>query len=317
MENSHCLSRRELVTAAAGLAALSRSARAAAPRPRLRLAVMSKFFQFMDVPHMAEAVAGMGFDGIDLCVRPGAHVLPERAAEDLPKAVAAIRGAGLEVPMITSGIVDTGTPHTVTVLRAAASLGIRHYRWGTFRYDPQQPIAAQLEGLKPRVAELAKVNRELGVCAMYHTHSGIGQVGASIWDLWLLLRDHDPRWVSANLDIAHATVEGGLGGWIHSTRLILPLTRGIAIKDFRWGKNAKGEWRPEWCPLGEGMVDYKRYLGMLKSAGFNGPVQMHYEYDLGGADRGAATVTLPPQQIYAAMRKDLDLIRRRLVEVDL
>jgi hypothetical protein len=65
------------------------------------------------------------------------------------------------------------------------------------------------------------------------------------------------------------------------------------------------------------MVDFKRYLGMLKTARFSGPVQMHYEYDLGGADRGMATISMPPERIYSAMRKDLDLFRRWLADADL
>lgn len=280
----------------------------------LRVAVMSKFYQFLDVPGMARAVAALGFDGIDLCVRPGAHVIPERVEDDLPKAAEAIRAAGLDLPMITTAILDTGTPHAERVLRTASKLGIRRYRWGSFRYDLNADIARQVEALKPRVADLAAMNQQYGMCAMYHTHSGPGQAGASIWDLWYLLKGFDPRWVSVNLDIAHATVEGGYGGWIHSTRLILPYTRGIAIKDFRWGRNAKGAWAPQWCPLGEGMVDYRRYLAMVKESGFAGPVQMHYEYPLGGADVGSRNPDMPVDKIYAAMRKDLLLLRQWLRE---
>ena len=283
----------------------------------LRIAVMSKFFQFLDVPAMARAIAGMGFDGIDLCVRPGAHITPERVEEDLPRAAEAIRAAGLGLPMITTAILDVETPHAERVLRTAGKLCIRHYRWGGFRYHLDKYIPPQLESLKTRVAGLAALNRQHGMCAMYHTHSGPGQAGASIWDLWYLLKDFDPRWVSVNLDIGHATVEGGFGGWIHATRLILPYTRGIAIKDFRWGRNGKGAWVPQWCPLGEGMVDFRRYLPMLKDAGFDGPVQMHYEYPLGGADTGSRRPDMAPEQIYAAMRKDLTLLRQWFKEAGL
>ncbi len=289
------------------IAAMAAAPLGAAERKPLKLAVFSKHLQFLSVADMAIAAKEIGVEGIDLAVRAGAHVLPERAADDLPRAVETIRNAGLEVPMITTGIVDTSTPHAETVLRTAAKLGIRHYRWGGFRYEPGRPIPAQLDALKPKVKALADLNRELGVCAMYHTHSGRWQVGASIWDLWLLLKDHDPRYVSANLDIAHATVEGGFGGWLHSTTLILPYTRGLAIKDFLWEKNAKGQWAPQWKPLGEGMVDWKTFLPMLSN--FEGPVQMHYEYPLGGADRGAAKITIDRGAVLAAMRRDVEVLR--------
>ncbi len=306
--------RRKLIASTGAVVLAGRCARAAEP---LQIAPMSKFYQFLDLEGMASAVARMGFDGIDLCVRPGAHVLPERVEDDLPRAAEIFRRHSLKLTMITTAIVDTTSPAAEKILRTAVKLGVRHYRWGGFRYDLSRDIAKQLDSIKPRVAELAAMNKEIGVCAMYHTHSGVREVGASIWDLWYLLKDHDPRWVSANLDIGHATVEGGYGGWIHSARLILPYTRGIAIKDFRWGRNAKGEWIPEWCPLGEGMVNFRRYLPMVKESGFNGPVQLHYEYPLGGADQGSKAPTIAHEQIWTAMRRDLNLLRAWLREAGL
>jgi sugar phosphate isomerase/epimerase len=293
------LTRREWLALAAALPA------GAADAP-LKISIFSKHLQFLDVAGMAAAAKEAGADGIDLAVRKGAHIEPERAAEELPRAVETLRKAGLEVPMLTTGIVDPSTPHAETVLRAASKLDIRYYRWGGLRYEGAAPVPEQLEAMKPRVKALADLNRSLNVCAMYHTHSGPNEVGASIWDLWLLLKDHDAKYVSANLDIAHATVEGGYGGWLHSTRLILPYTRGLAIKDFLWGRNDKGRWVPQWKPLGEGMVDYPQFARMLKAARFDGPVQMHYEYPLGGADHGNAKVTMPRADIIAAMRKDIE-----------
>src|SRR5207244_3789566 len=133
-----------------------------------------------------------------------------------------------------------------------------------------------------------------GVTAMYHTHSGAGRVGASFWDLYLLLKDFDTNSVSANFDIGHATVEGGLGGWLHSAKLLLPYSRGIALKDFIWERNAKDKMEPRWCGLGQGQVDFKKFLPMVKAANFKGPLQLHMEYhELGGADSGKKEYTIP------------------------
>ncbi len=303
---STMISRREMLWMAAAACKPCLSSPARKP---LKISIMSKFLQFLDVPAMADAAASMGFDGIDLCVRPGGHVLPETVDQDLPLAVETIRKTGLDVTMLTAAILDDRSPHARNILRTASELGIRYYRWGGFLYKPEGGIAEQLAALQPRVAALATLNREYGMCAMYHTHSGPNQIGASVWDLWLLLKDHDPRWVSANLDIGHLTVEGGYGGWIHATRLILPYTRGVAVKDFRWEKDARGQWRPAWCPIGEGMVDYKRYLPMLAAAEFSGPVQAHFEYPLGGVELGARKLTISRREALAAMRRDLARLR--------
>jgi sugar phosphate isomerase/epimerase len=54
-----------------------------------------------------------------------------------------------------------------------------------------------------------------------------------------------------------------------------------AIKDYKRGKDANGQWEPQFCPLGEGMVHFNSYFTLLKEAKFSGPIQLHYEYPLG------------------------------------
>ncbi len=291
---------------------------ASEPTPRLQVCVFSKHFQWTDWKETGELAAEIGFDGVDLTVRSGGHVLPERVEQDLPKAVEAIRGSGVSVPMITAGIVDTKSPHAEAILRSAGGLGIRYYRWGGLRYSYDRDIAEQLDELRPRVRALAELNEKHKICAMYHTHSGLGQVGASIWDLWVLLKDMDPRWVGVNYDLGHAIVEGGYGGWLNSVHLVRKHLRGVALKDFRWGKNAQGEWRPQWCAPGEGMVNFARFFQILKAAGFAGPVQLHFEYPgLGGADAGKTALGIPKPQLLAIMRRDLNYVRKLMREAQL
>jgi sugar phosphate isomerase/epimerase len=295
-------SRRSLLAGAAALMASPAAANA-----KLKVAIFSKHLQFLQGEAMAKAAADLGFDAVDITVRKGGHVAPERVREDLPPLVAAIRRHGLEVPMITTDIADAETPFAEDMLRTAAELGIRHYRFGAFRWAADRPYPAQLDAMRPRVAKLAELNAKYGMCAMYHTHSGVGLVGASIWDLYILMRDLDPKLVGVNFDAAHATIEGGLGGWIDSFRITGPHLRGIAVKDFIWAKDRKGEWHEQWVPLGEGMVHLSQFLGMVAQAGFDGPLQMHFEYPLGDTH----------QEIYASMKRDLATLRGQLAKVDL
>src|SRR5205814_7627431 len=55
------------------------------------LCLFSKPLPGMGWRRLAQAAKSVGFGGIDLTVRRGGHVQPERATEDLPKAVEAIR----------------------------------------------------------------------------------------------------------------------------------------------------------------------------------------------------------------------------------
>jgi len=288
-----------------------------APVP-LSICAFSKHFHWTTISTMAALCADLGYDAIDLTLRPAGHVLPERVQDDLPRAAEQIKQAGLRLAMATTHIVDTTTPHAEAVVKTLAGLGIRRYRWGGFRYDFKRPIPAQLDEFKLRVKDLAALNQQYNVCAMYHTHSGIGQVGASFWDLYLLLKDFSPDAVSANYDIGHATVEGGFGGWINSIRLLLPFTRGVAVKDFAWTKNNAGRWSPGWCGLGQGMVHLAEFLSIVKQGGFAGPIQLHYEYpELGDAATGKTTMSIPKDDFLAIQRRDLSLFRKLASEAGL
>jgi sugar phosphate isomerase/epimerase len=305
MVTSNYVNRRAFLAAAMGA-----GASATAETGKMEFCVFSKHLQFLSWAEMAAAAKELGFEGVDLTVRKGGHVTPERVVGDLPRAAEAIRAAGMKLTMITTDITDMTTSHTQPVLRTAAKLGLTHYRWDGYKYKDGIGLPEQLKEFAPRVKDLAAFNKELGLCAMYHTHSGAGRVGASQWDLWMLLKDLDKKYVSYNFDVSHATVEGGLGGWIHSTKLAMPHMGGMALKDFKWERGANGKWNVDWCPIGEGMVQTREFLKMAKAGGFVGPVQIHYEYDLGGADKGATKITMPKAQVLAAMKRDLDTLRK-------
>jgi sugar phosphate isomerase/epimerase len=300
---------------ALGLPQAASASTSNSPAP-LKISVFSKHLQWLGWEAMTRTAKEIGFDGIDLTLRRGGHVDPERAEQDLPKVAEAIRNAGLELPMVTAGIVDASTPQAESMLRAMKAADIRRYRWGGFKYDDKRAIPAQLDELRQKAAKLAELNRQHGVSAMYHTHSGL-EVGASFWDLWVILKDLDSAYIGVNLDIGHATIEGGLGGWIRSTQLLAPLTHGIAIKDFKWEQSPSGEWRPQWCPLGEGMVNFKKFFALVKESKFSGPVQLHFEYPLGGADKGAMALTIDKSRVIAAMKKDLVKLREWLRDAQL
>ena len=298
------ISRRTLLGAAVCLRAAHASP---PPPPRLKVSIFSKHLNFLAGDDLAAAAGRIGFDGVDLTVRKGGHVEPERVRQDLPPLVATIRRHGLEVPMITTDIADAQTPHAEEILQTMQDLGIPDYRWLGFRYDPARPYPAQLDEIKRRIAPLAALNSRHRACAMYHTHPGRNLVGASIWDLYILLKDFDPKAVGVNYDVAHATVEGGLGGWIDSYRIATPYIRGLAVKDFAWGKDPKGEWQPLWAPLGQGMVRFPEFFAMVKGSGFSGPVQMHFEYSMPEAR----------EEVYAAMKRDLGQLRGYLEKAGL
>ncbi len=205
------LTRRELLGTALAAAASPALARAGAPPPAGRvslakqsIAIFSKHLQWLDYADAATAAAAGGFDALDIPVRPGGHVLPERVEEDLPRAVDAAREAGLTVSMITTAITGVDDPHAEAVLKTAAGLGIGHYRMGYVRFD--EGVRRTLDATVPRWRELAALNQSLGIRGGYQNHSGTN-LGAAIWDLLLVLEEVSSSWIGCQYDIRHAAAE--------------------------------------------------------------------------------------------------------------
>jgi sugar phosphate isomerase/epimerase len=61
--------------------------------------------------------------------------------------------------------------------------------------------------------------------------------------------------------------------------------------------------------MGEGMVDWKRFFGMLAKARFRGPVSLHLEYEIAGA-----TPAAQEENTLAAATRDLAFVKARLAE---
>jgi L-ribulose-5-phosphate 3-epimerase len=307
-------SRREFLKAALATAAgalispltfASPLAPAARPHP---VNVFAKCLQFLDYDRMGEAIARMGFDGADLPVRPGGAVLPEKVKTDLPRAVKALQQHGRSIPMIVTAINNPEDPRTEQVLGTAAQLGIKYYRMGYFNYDPARSVQQNLDTHKKTLEKLEDLNRKYGIHGGYQNHAGTG-VGAPVWDLYWLLQDRDPAFTGVQYDICHAVVEGA-NAWTIGLKLLAPWVKTAAIKDFRWSQE-NGKWKVKYVPLGEGMVDFAAYLKAYKAHGLAGPVTVHGEYDLGGAEHGKPNPAMSLDQIVGYLKKDQAWLRQQ------
>lgn len=276
------------------------------PLPGIHL--FSKHLHFLDYGEMAAAAADMGFAGLDLTVRPGGHVEPENFERDLPAAVNAIEKAGLSCEMMTTNIVGTSNARDRDLLALARSLGIKSYRLGGLRYNQDIQPMESVEQYRQQLAALEGWNRQIGITGMYQNHSGAEKFGAAVWDAYLVLKDLDPDYLGVQFDVRHAVTDGGLM-WPTNFRLIKPYIRSLIFKDFKWAV-VDGKWRLVNTPMGEGMVDFKRYFRMLKDARMNYPVSLHCEYDLGGANKGKRELTIPESEVLAAIRKDAETVKR-------
>ncbi|MGH9425243.1 MAG: sugar phosphate isomerase/epimerase family protein [Terriglobia bacterium] len=312
-------SRRSFLKLAAGAPVVNAALKPAAlfsDTPRSTKPVVCLFSKHLgwikDYDPLAERTASLGFAGTDLTVRPGGHVLPERVEEDLPKAFESLKKAGAPVVMITTRIQDPDDPTTRKILKTASSLGIRRYRRDGEKWEGSRDPLKRIAELQGRIHELALLNREYELFAGIHNHSGF-DLGATPWEVYELVKMEDPRWIGSNFDVAHATIEGGLGGWRSGFRLLAAAARiqMLALKDFVWKKQGD-KWEPNFCELGRGMVDFKTFFGYLKEINFSGPISMHFEY--GKHNRPQPS---DESELFGDMKRDLALLRTWMTEVQL
>jgi sugar phosphate isomerase/epimerase len=268
-----------------------------------KLCFFSKALPKQDWSGLGRACKELGFDGVDLTVRKGGHVAPDRAAEDLPKAVAAIREAGLDVPMITTALTSADDPAARPILTTAAQLGIRFFKAGYYYYKYEN-VRAERDRAGADFKSLAGLAAETGMQAGFHNHTDY--IGAALWDAAAFIEPLDSRWAGYYFDPRHASAEGGGGAWKSALHLALARLKMVAIKDCVWQKTPKG-WRDGNCPLGEGIVDWKYFFSALGRSGFAGPISLHIEYEIAGAEPG-----VHEKETLAATKRDLEFLKSGL-----
>ncbi|RCS40570.1 sugar phosphate isomerase/epimerase [Bremerella cremea] len=297
------LNRRQMLQSTIGAAtafSLGSSLPAAQPpASRWKLITFTKFLQPLSYDEMADAVAEIGFEGIEAPIRIGGHIEPENVADELPKFVEALKKRGLTIDILTSSINSVDSPNAEETLKVAKALGIPRYRMNYYKYDLKKPVTRQLREAGAKLKDLVAMNEAIGIQAVYQNHSGSHYVGAPIWDIYHLIRQHNPQHVAMAFDIGHARVEGNTS-WPIQWNLVQSHLGSVYIKDFT-GNGGK----PAWCSITTGELP-DQFFKLLQESDYSGPISLHVEY-LHGL-KGNEMVT----QNLAAMKRDLAYLKEKL-----
>jgi sugar phosphate isomerase/epimerase len=248
----------------------------------MQLIVFSKFFKDKSIAELIELAREYGFEGYDLCVRPGYPVNPDNAAEALPGAVRAMEAAGLSIPMVT-GNFDLLTPDHPTaepLLAAMDKAGVRLLKLGYFSFDPhKQGYWSEVDRIRRAFEGWQTLAQRHTIKVCYHTHSH-RCMGLNCSSLAHLLIGFDPQYIGAYIDPGHMTVEGeefAVGAAIVNHYLSI-----VALKDVlleRQPVNGHGKAAARWVPAGEGMVDWTAVFAELRRLKFAGPLSVHCEFE--------------------------------------
>ncbi|MFW5884030.1 MAG: sugar phosphate isomerase/epimerase family protein [bacterium] len=297
------------------------------------VALFSKHLGWLTIDQLGPVASEIGLEAVQLSVRPGGHIDPERAATDLPRAVRTLQLAGVAVPSVVTALTDPADDLTRRVVGAISDAGVPIYRTGWYRVPPgadAQTLRAEIDRARAGLAGFAKLSEELGVRACYENHAG-AFLGASPWQLWDLVRDLPPERIGLEFDLRHAMIEGWYT-WQPALELLLPWVAMVLVKDFAWqraDRGAAGEGAtsdsgagpspgavPVSVPLGEGVVDFAWLFDRLDRAGYEGPVALHLEYEVAGRELQGApgSVDGAPRDAFTraaaqAIRADLGRLR--------
>jgi len=272
---------------------------AQAPRATPLICAFSQNLIKVPYPELGMIAQQIGYDGVDVTVMEGGHVNPRITNVDLVRAFESVRGAGLEVPMITTTITTINEQTAYPILAITGHTQVHLYRLGFWPYAGPNGVALnqgidisrRLAQVRSDLTALLALGRNYQMTAMFPNRAG-GYVGEAVWDAQAIIGDMDPQWIGYYFDPSQIT-----GDWEIALRLALPRLKAVALQDYILIKDGSA-WKMQMCPLGEGMVDFPAFFRILAEARYTGPVSIHQEYRA--------------QDELAAMNKDLEFVRKQV-----
>ncbi|MYB76383.1 MAG: TIM barrel protein [Chloroflexi bacterium] len=282
----------------------------------MKYLMLSKPLENLSYAELADTVADLGMDGVDLTVRSPGHVLPERVKADLPQAAQAIRSRGLEIGWLTTAIESADSPHAEDILATAADLGIKQFKLGYYRYAGFGEMRRQIAEVREQLHGIEALCQQYGIQAGVHAHDG-PTLSATTHVVSLMLEGFDPAALCYYPDLGHIGIEGSFGGWIHGLDLLADRINMLALENLAQFQEVDSEtgathWRPKVVPFDQGFIPFPEAFTYLKQIGYAGYASFQAEY------RGPNSFRdLDQAELLAQVRRDLQYTKRLADEVGL
>jgi len=228
----------------------------------------------MPLPELARFVHGLGFDGIELPVRPGYQVLPENVGRDLPVAARLLADHGLKIFSVAP---PGGEPLGEPFIAACAEAGVPIIR-------VMAPI-----GDDGYLASVARLQREytalLPLLDRYGVQLGVqnhcDRMVCNAMGLRHLIERYHSRLIGAVWDAAHNALNGEEPEmaidiiWSHLCM--------VNLKNAYWCRSNGPEaedvkWRPWWTTGPQGLASWPRVAAELKRRNYPGVICLTAEY---------------------------------------
>lgn len=237
-------------------------------------AVFVKPWKAMSISELGAHVRKLGFQRIELPVRPGFACEPQHIERDLPRAVQTLAELGVSVLNVTVAL----PLHDERLYAACAAAGVRMNRVifsrnGLPYWEAEAEARRQLDSAMPLCEQY---DFQIGV---QHHHGGSLPINAM--GLYHLLKDYDPRYAGAIWDPAHNALQGedaDTGLEIVRRHLCV-----VNLKNAYWrrvnGPEAEvAQWQVYWTSGRQGRASWADVAAKVKAMGYTGPICFSAEY---------------------------------------
>ncbi len=238
------------------------------------LALFVKPWKILPLPELAAHVRSLGFDLIELPIRPDFQVEPENIERDLPAAVNLLADHGIRVLNVTAA--NTLDDERLYSACAAAGIGMNRVMFWQRNLDYWTAEGEARRQLDTALPFCEQYGIQIGI----QNHSGrfvpVNAMGA-----YHLLKDYDPRYVAAVWDPAHNALEGMDSD--AALDILAPHLCVVNLKNAYWRRvtgpeAAVAEWKIYWTSGAQGRASWPRVIKKLKAIDYRGPICFSAEY---------------------------------------
>lgn len=237
----------------------------------IEYSVFTKPWRETPLPALGAFVKGIGFDGVELPVRPGYQVEPENVTRGLPEAAKILVAEGVKIASV-AGPTDEAT------IAACAEAGVPIIRVcvgipaGVSYLDHVAAVQAEYDHLLPL---LDKHGVTIGV----QNHNGRNVAHAM--GMRQLVAKYAPAQVGAVYDPAHCALDGEIPEL--ALDIVWSHLRMVNLKNAYWLRTngpeaAVAQHRVWWTSGSQGLASWPKVVAELRERGYRGTVCLPAEY---------------------------------------
>ena len=238
----------------------------------IKLAVFTKPWSD-SIEAVADRMAALGVQGIELPIRPGYQVSPDNVGSTLPNAVKVLQSRGLQIASVAAplddAIISACGDNGIELVRSMVSIDLKKAGYA-------QTIAQNRARWDELIPLLDRTKVRIGV----QNHSG-SAIGSAI-GLFHVMERYDPRHVCAILDMAHCGVAGepiDLSVDLLWDRMPNLVNFKNAYRERINGpEEAEAVYRTHWTTGRHGAYSWSELVSELKRRGFKGWFVLPGEY---------------------------------------